>query len=64
MDREAWWATVHGVSRAGHDQMTNTYFLSLSVNNGKFNAIVYRRVKGKCLKIFRNANSPIPGKKS
>ena len=53
-----------GSQRAGHDQMTNTYFLSLSVNNGKFNAIVYRRVKGKCLKIFRNANSPIPGKKS
>ena len=22
MDREAWWATVHGVARVGHDLVT------------------------------------------
>ena len=25
MDREAWWVTVHGVARIGHDLVTNTF---------------------------------------
>ena len=25
MDRGAWWATVHGVTRAGHDSTTTNY---------------------------------------
>ena len=24
MDREAWWATIHGVARVGHDLATKT----------------------------------------
>ena len=25
MDRRAWWATIHGVTRVGHDWMTDTF---------------------------------------
>ena len=31
MDRGAWWATVHGVCRVGHDWATNTLSISLIV---------------------------------
>ena len=27
MDREAWWATVHGLERVGHDWVTSTHIL-------------------------------------
>ena len=29
MDREAWWATVHGVRRAGHDSATEHAYMHL-----------------------------------
>ena len=31
LDRGAWWATAHGVLRAGHKWMTNTFTLTLRV---------------------------------
>ena len=30
MDREAWWATAHGLQRIGHDWVTNTFHLMLT----------------------------------
>ena len=30
MDRGAWWATVHGVTRVGHDLVTQLLLLSVS----------------------------------
>ena len=29
MDMGAWWATVHGVAKSGHDQATNTFTSAL-----------------------------------
>ena len=37
IDRGAWWATVHGSQRVGHDRATSLHFTSLqSVNLAKF----------------------------
>ena len=32
MDRGAWWATVHGSQRVGHDRVTNTFTLASTKN--------------------------------
>ena len=32
MDGGAWWATVHGVARVGHDWVTSTFTVTLSLN--------------------------------
>ena len=29
MDRGAWWATVHGSQRVGHDRATNTFTFTM-----------------------------------
>ena len=34
MDRRAWWATVHGVTRIGHDRVTKTH--SIRYQNGEY----------------------------
>ena len=33
MDRGAWWATVHGVTRVGHDLATKAPISFLNINN-------------------------------
>ena len=39
-DRGAWWVTVHGSQRVGHDLVTNTFTLQVNLANVSFTPLL------------------------